>query len=146
MKSYSRLSRTGPTIENQTGRDALRTSHGLYAWAGRVRPFASFAHPQRFQRSERSSPLYQVNDQDNDRDHEQQMDQRAANMTEKPEKPENNENHKYSPQHRFDFRLISSQVLCATPQQKDQKQNGNGNPKKPKQDVSSRTGLFDSIC
>jgi hypothetical protein len=146
MKSYSRLSRTGPTIENQTGRDALRTSHWLYAWTGRVHPFASFAHPQRFQRSERSSPLNQVNDQDNDRNHEQQMDQRAANMAEKPEKPENNENHKYSPQHRFDFRLISSQVLCATLQQKDQKQNRNGNPKKPKQDVPSRTGLFDSIC
>jgi hypothetical protein len=78
--------------------------------------------------------LNQVNDQDNDRNYEQQMDQSAAHMSEKTEKPENDENHKYSPQHRFYFRLISSQELCATQQQKDQKQN-----------VSGRTGLFGSI-
>src|SRR6266516_7007500 len=73
------------------------------------------------------------------------MDQSAAHMTEKTEKPENDENYKYSPQHRFYFRLISSQGLCATPQQKDQKQNRNGNSEKPKQNVSGRTGWFDSI-
>ena len=81
----------------------------------------------------KSSPaLNQVNDQDNDRNHEQQMDQSTAHVTEKTEKPENDENHKYSPQHRFYFRLISSQSLCAAPQQKDEKQNRNGNSKKPK--------------
>jgi hypothetical protein len=95
--------------------------------------------------SERPSPLNQVNDQDNDRNYEQQMDQSSAHMTEKTEKPENDENYKYSPQHRFYFRLISSQGLCATLQQKDQKQNRNGNSEKPKQNVSGRTGLFDSI-
>jgi hypothetical protein len=89
--------------------------------------------------------LNQVNDQNNDRNHEQQMDQSAAHVTEKTEKPQNDENYKYSPQHRFYFRLISSQGLCATPQQKDQKQNRNGNSEKPKQNVSNRTGLFDSI-
>ena len=79
------------------------------------------AWSQRVWQSERPSPLNQVKDQDNDRNYEQQMDQSSAHMTEKTEKPENNENHKYSPQHRFYFRLISSQGLCATSQQKDQK-------------------------
>jgi len=45
--------------------------------------------------------LNQVNDQDNDRDHEQQMDQSAADVAEKTQKPQNDENHKYGPQHRF---------------------------------------------
>jgi hypothetical protein len=67
------------------------------------------AWSQRVWHSERPSPLNQVNDQDNDRNHEQQMDQSSAHMTEKTEKPENDENYKYSPQHRFYFRLISFQ-------------------------------------
>ncbi len=35
--------------------------------------------------------------------------------------------------------------LGAASQQKDQEQNRNRNSEKPKQDVSGRTGLFDSI-
>jgi hypothetical protein len=51
--------------------------------------------------SERSPALNQVNDQDNDGNHEQQMDQSAADVPEKTQKPQNEENHKYGPQHRF---------------------------------------------
>ena len=69
--------------------------------------------------SERSSALNQINDQDNDRDHEQQMDQSAAHVSEKPEKPENEEDYKYGPQHRFYFRLVFFKQLCASSQQKD---------------------------
>jgi len=50
--------------------------------------------------------LNQINDQDNDRNHEQQMDQRAAHVPKKPEKPENEKDYKYGPQHRFYFRLV----------------------------------------
>ena len=85
----------------------------------------SFLHPRP---SERSSALNQVNDQDNDRNHEQQMDQSAANMGDEPEKPEHDQDYNYRPQHRFYFRLISFKRLCATPQQKDQKQMGMGIP------------------
>ena len=34
---------------------------------------------------------------------------------------------------------------CATPQQEDQKQNRDWDPKKPKQNVSRRTCLFDLV-
>jgi hypothetical protein len=53
--------------------------------------------------SERSSALNQINNQDNDRDHEQKMDQSTAHVAEKTQKPENEENHKYGPEHRFTF-------------------------------------------
>jgi hypothetical protein len=45
--------------------------------------------------------LNQVNDQDNDGNHEQQMDQSATDVSEKTQKPQNEENHNYGPQHRF---------------------------------------------
>jgi hypothetical protein len=51
--------------------------------------------------SERSSALNQVNDKDNDGNHEQQMDQSAADVAEKTQKPQNEENHKYGPKHGF---------------------------------------------
>jgi len=50
--------------------------------------------------------LNQINDQDNDRNHEQQMDQSAAHVPKQPEKPENEKDYKYGPQHRFYFRLV----------------------------------------
>jgi hypothetical protein len=53
-----------------------------------------------------SPALNQINDQDNDRNHEQQMDQSAAHVPKQPEKPENEKDYKYGPQHRFYFRLV----------------------------------------
>ena len=118
-----------PTVP-QSARCQNRGTHDNFRH--RFRTFEPNTAHNASSHSERPSALNQVNDQDNDRNHEQQMDQSTAHVTEKTEKPENDENHKYSPQHRFYFRLISSQSLCPAPQQKDEKQNRNGNSKKPK--------------
>jgi len=53
------------------------------------------------ERSERPSALNQIDDQNDDRNYEQQMDQSAADVAEKTQKPENEENYKYGPQHKF---------------------------------------------
>jgi hypothetical protein len=46
--------------------------------------------------SERSSALNQVNDQNDDRNHERQMDQSAAHVPDKTQKPQNEKNYKYA--------------------------------------------------
>jgi hypothetical protein len=43
------------------------------------------------------------------------------------------------------MKWLAPKCLCATSQQKDQEQNRNRNSEKPKQNVSGRTGLFDSV-
>jgi hypothetical protein len=43
--------------------------------------------------------LNQVNDQDDDRNYEQEMDQTAANVANETKEPENDQNDNYSPEH-----------------------------------------------
>jgi hypothetical protein len=57
--------------------------------------------------------LNQVNDQDNDGNHEQQMDQSATNVPEKTQKPQNEEDHKYGPQHRFISGYLFRLFMCS---------------------------------
>jgi hypothetical protein len=56
-------------------------------------------------RSEPSSALNQVNNEHNDGNHEQKMDQTAANVADKAQKPEHHQDDNYSPEHRCFFRL-----------------------------------------
>jgi hypothetical protein len=51
------------------------------------------------------SALKELNNEHNDVNHEQKMDQTAANVTNKAKKPEHDEYYNYSPEHRFFFRL-----------------------------------------
>jgi hypothetical protein len=56
--------------------------------------------PQRKRiRSEPSSALNQVNNEHNDGNHEQKMDQTAANVADKAQKPEHDQDNNYSPEH-----------------------------------------------
>jgi hypothetical protein len=55
--------------------------------------------------SESSSALDQVNDQDDNGDHEQQVDESAAKMADEAEKPEHDQDDNYSPKHGYSFRL-----------------------------------------
>jgi hypothetical protein len=48
---------------------------------------------------ETSSALKEVYNQDDDRDHEQEMNQAAANVADETNKPENDQNDNYSPEH-----------------------------------------------
>jgi hypothetical protein len=43
--------------------------------------------------------LKEVYNQDDDRDHEQEMNQAAANVADETNKPENDQNDNYSPEH-----------------------------------------------
>src|SRR5258707_14120258 len=54
---------------------------------------------------EASSALNQVDDQDADGNYEQEMDQTAANVANKPTKPEHHQDYNYSPKHSYPFRL-----------------------------------------
>jgi hypothetical protein len=54
-------------------------------------------------RSEPSSALNQVNNQDDDRNYEQEMDQTAANVAKKAKKPEHDQDNNYSPEHGIRF-------------------------------------------
>lgn len=45
--------------------------------------------------------MNQINDQDDNRNDEQQMNQSAAYVPEKTEKPQNEKDYEYGPQHRF---------------------------------------------
>jgi hypothetical protein len=54
-------------------------------------------------RLESSSALNQVNNQDDDRDYEQEMDQAAANMADEAKKPEHDQDDNYSPEHGYSF-------------------------------------------
>jgi hypothetical protein len=49
--------------------------------------------------------LNQVNNQDDDRNYEQEMDQTAANVADEAKKPEHNQDNNYSPEHGYSFRL-----------------------------------------
>jgi len=73
------------------------------------------------------------------------MDQSTADVAEKTQQPENEKNYKYGPQHKSYFRLISLGDYVQPRSKKDQKQNRNWYLKKPKQDVSCRTCLFDLV-
>jgi hypothetical protein len=95
-------------------------------------------------RSKRPSPLNQIDDENNDCNYQQQMDQSAAKLAEKTKEPENEEYYKYGPQHNF-YSVNFLETLCATAQQKDQKQNRNWYPKKPQQNVSCRACFFDPV-
>jgi len=52
---------------------------------------------------ESSSALNQVDNKDNDRDYEQEMDQAATDMDYEAQKPENDEDDNYSPEHGYSF-------------------------------------------
>jgi hypothetical protein len=52
-----------------------------------------------------SSALNQINNQDDDRNDEQEMNQTAANVAEKAKKPEHDQDNNYSPEHGYSFRL-----------------------------------------
>jgi hypothetical protein len=54
-------------------------------------------------RLESSSALNKVNDQDDDRNYEQEMDQTAANVAKKAKKPEHDQDNNYSPEHGIPF-------------------------------------------
>ena len=45
----------------------------------------------------------QIHDQDNDGDDEEQVNERAAEVTDETEEPENEQNNKDSPQHKVSF-------------------------------------------
>jgi hypothetical protein len=47
--------------------------------------------------------LNQVNNQDDDRNYEQEMDQTAANVAKKAKKPEHDQDNNYSPEHGIPF-------------------------------------------
>jgi hypothetical protein len=47
--------------------------------------------------------LDQVNDHDDDRNHDQEMDEPAANVADESEKPEHDQNNNYSPEHGVPF-------------------------------------------
>jgi hypothetical protein len=49
--------------------------------------------------SQSSSTLNQINNQDDDRDYEQEMDQTAANMANEAKKPKHDQDDNYSPEH-----------------------------------------------
>jgi hypothetical protein len=67
------------------------------------------------QELERTAAGNQINDQHHDRDDKQQMDERAAELTDETEEPENQENNEDSPEHMFSFGLVSL-ASCAEPQ------------------------------
>ena len=56
-------------------------------------------------RLESSSALNQINNQDDDRNDEQEMNQTAANVAKKAKKPEHDQDDNYSPEHGYSFRL-----------------------------------------
>jgi hypothetical protein len=47
--------------------------------------------------------LNQVNNEHNDGNHEQEMDQTAANVAKKAKKPEHDQDNNYSPEHGIPF-------------------------------------------
>jgi hypothetical protein len=55
---------------------------------------------------ERTPAGDQVHDQDDDRDDEQQMNERATEVTDESEKPEDQQNNEDSPKHMFSFELV----------------------------------------
>jgi hypothetical protein len=49
--------------------------------------------------------LNEINDQDDDRNYQQEMNQAAANVADEAKKPENDQDDNYSPEHGYSFRL-----------------------------------------
>jgi hypothetical protein len=47
--------------------------------------------------------LNQINDHDDDGNHDQEMDETAADVAEEAEKPENEQDNNYSPEHGVPF-------------------------------------------
>jgi len=66
---------------------------------------ANVARIERKSGLEPSSALNQVNNQDDDRNHEQEMDQATANVADEAKKPENDQDDNYSPEHGYSFGL-----------------------------------------
>jgi hypothetical protein len=64
---------------------------------------ANIAPIERRSGLEPSSALNQVNNQDDDRNYEQEMDQTAANVAKKAKKPEHDQDNNYSPEHGIPF-------------------------------------------
>ena len=59
---------------------------------------------------ESSFALDQVDDENDDSNHEQEMDQAAANVAEQTKKPEHQQDDNYSPEHGYPFELRLSSV------------------------------------
>src|SRR5205085_4976741 len=57
-------------------------------------------------RLERAPARDQIHNQDDDRDHQEQMNERATKMSDEPEQPQNQEHNKDSPEHMFSFELV----------------------------------------
>src|SRR5256714_11463230 len=55
---------------------------------------------------ERPPPGDQIHDQDDDGDDEQQVNERAPEVTDEAEQPQNQKNYKDSPEHMFPFELV----------------------------------------
>jgi len=55
--------------------------------------------------SDSSSALNQINNKDDDRNYEQEMDQAAANVADQAKKPKHDQDDNYSPEHGYSFRL-----------------------------------------
>jgi hypothetical protein len=49
--------------------------------------------------------LNQINNKDDDRNYEQEMDQAAANVADQAKKPKHDQDDNYSPEHGYSFRL-----------------------------------------
>jgi hypothetical protein len=64
---------------------------------------ANIAPIERRSGLEPSSALNQVNNQDDDRNYEQEMDQTAANVAKKAKKPEHDQDNNYRPEHGVPF-------------------------------------------
>ena len=61
--------------------------------------YAPRPQPKKTGQSKSSFTLEQINNQDDDRNHEQEMDQTAPNMADEAKEPENYENDNDSPEH-----------------------------------------------
>jgi hypothetical protein len=55
--------------------------------------------------------LDQVNDHDDDGNHDQEMDETAADVADEAEKPKHDENNDYSPEHGVPFDLLNWPLL-----------------------------------
>jgi hypothetical protein len=55
--------------------------------------------------------LEQINDYDDDGNHDQKMDETAANVGEEAEKPEHEQDNNYSPEHDVPFDLLNWPLL-----------------------------------
>jgi hypothetical protein len=68
-------------------------------------PALLLVHGSKEKGLEPSSALNEIDDQDDDRNYEQEVDQAAANVADEAKKPENDQDDNYSPEHGYSFRL-----------------------------------------